>query len=82
MREQGQGLGGHIGPVLKDTRLHKGLSQASLEESTGIPKARISRYENGHVEPSISSLARLATGLDTTTSQLIAWAELDLEESS
>src|SRR6476659_571726 len=53
----------HFGNRLREARLSAGLSQSELEELSGIPKARLSRYENGHVEPSIQTLNRLARAL-------------------
>ncbi len=72
----------HLGSVLRDRRLDERLSQTELEALTGIPKARISRYENGHVEPSIVSLEVLAKGLGTEASMLLYWAELDAKGES
>jgi transcriptional regulator with XRE-family HTH domain len=43
-----------------------------LEELSGIPKARLSRYENGHIEPSIRTLARLARALDVSEASLLS----------
>ena len=36
----------HFGNRLREARLSAGLSQSELEELSGIPKARLSRYEN------------------------------------
>jgi transcriptional regulator with XRE-family HTH domain len=48
-----------------------GLSQSGLEARSGIPKARISRYENDHVAPSMPTLARLARSLDLSEAALL-----------
>lgn len=63
--------GRHFGNRLRETRLAGGLSQSELEEISGIPKARLSRYENGHVEPSIQTLARLARALNVSEASLL-----------
>lgn len=63
--------GRHFGNRLRETRLAAGLSQSELEEISGIPKARLSRYENGHVEPSIQTLARLARALNVSKASLL-----------
>jgi transcriptional regulator with XRE-family HTH domain len=63
--------GRHFGHRLRETRLGAGLSQSELEEISGIPKARLSRYENGHVEPSIQTLARLARALNVSEASLL-----------
>ena len=58
-----------VGRHLREVRLHGGLSQGELEELTGIPKERISRYENGHVQARIENIARLVgpCGMDLAT---------------
>ena len=63
--------GRHFGHRLREARLAAGLSQSELEELSGIPKARLSRYENGHVEPSIQTLARLARALNVSEASLL-----------
>jgi len=63
--------GRHFGVRLREARLAAGLSQSELEELSGIPKARLSRYENGHVEPSIQTLARLARALNVSEASLL-----------
>jgi transcriptional regulator with XRE-family HTH domain len=61
----------HFGTRLRESRLAAGLSQSELEELSGIPKARLSRYENGHVEPSIQTLNRLARALNVSEASLL-----------
>jgi transcriptional regulator with XRE-family HTH domain len=63
--------GKHFGNRLREARVEAGLSQSELEELSGIPKARLSRYENGHVEPSIQTLARLARALNVSEASLL-----------
>lgn len=61
----------HFGNRLREARIAAALSQSELEELSGIPKARLSRYENGHVEPSIQTLARLARALNVSEASLL-----------
>jgi transcriptional regulator with XRE-family HTH domain len=63
--------GRHFGNRLREARVQAGFSQSELEEVSGIPKARLSRYENGHVEPSIQTLARLARALNVSEASLL-----------
>jgi Predicted transcriptional regulators len=63
--------GRHFGNRLREARVRAGFSQSELEELSGIPKARLSRYENGHVEPSIQTLARLARALNVSEASLL-----------
>jgi transcriptional regulator with XRE-family HTH domain len=60
-----------FGQRLRDTRIGSGLSQSDLEVISGIPKARLSRYENGHVAPSIQTLERLARALKVSEASLL-----------
>src|SRR5215510_5779029 len=72
--------GRHFGTRLREARLSAGLSQSELEELSGIPKARLSRYENGHVEPSIQTLNRLARALNVSEASLLGDERAALEE--
>jgi transcriptional regulator with XRE-family HTH domain len=69
-----------FGRRLRQVRLHAGLSQSGLEERSGIPKARLSRYENGHVLPSIETLGRLAAALHVSEASLLGDQRAVLEE--
>jgi transcriptional regulator with XRE-family HTH domain len=60
-----------FGRRLRETRVKAGLSQSDLEDISGIPKARLSRYENGHVAPSIQTLERLARALGVSEASLL-----------
>ncbi len=60
-----------FGQRLRQVRLNAGLSQSGLEGRSGIPKARLSRYENGHVLPSIETLGRLAAALQVSEASLL-----------
>jgi transcriptional regulator with XRE-family HTH domain len=67
----------HFGKRLREARLNAGLSQSDLED---ISKARLSRYENGHVEPSIQTLNRLARALNVSEASLLGDERAALEE--
>jgi len=56
---------------LKRLRIQAGLTQKDLERSSGIPKSRISRYENGHLLPSFQGLRRLSRSLGVPESALL-----------
>ena len=71
--------GRHFGNRLREARLQAGFSQSELEDLSGIPKARLSRYENGHVEPSIQTLARLARALNVSEASLLGDQRATLE---
>jgi transcriptional regulator with XRE-family HTH domain len=69
-----------FGQRLRETRIGAGLSQSDLEDISGIPKARLSRYENGHVAPSIQTLERLARALNVSEASLLGDQRAILEE--
>ena len=69
-----------FGQRLRETRVRAGMSQSDLEEISGIPKARLSRYENGHVAPSIQTLERLAKALAVSEASLLGDQRAILEE--
>src|SRR3972149_4008155 len=69
-----------FGRRLRATRIKAGYSQSDLEEISGIPKARLSRYENGHVAPSIQTLERLARALQVSEASLLGDDRALMEE--
>ena len=69
-----------FGQRLRATRVKAGYSQSDLEEISGIPKARLSRYENGHVAPSIQTLERLARALNVSEASLLGDDRAMMEE--
>jgi len=52
-------------------RKEKGLSQKELADRMGIGQTRLSRIENGKVEPGLLTLDSLARGLDISPVELI-----------
>jgi transcriptional regulator with XRE-family HTH domain len=69
-----------FGQRLRPARLVAGLSQTELEVRSGIPKARLSRYENGHVLPSLQTLQRLSSALGVSEATLLGDRRAVLEE--
>jgi transcriptional regulator with XRE-family HTH domain len=69
-----------FGQRLRATRVKAGYSQSDLEGISGIPKARLSRYENGHVAPSIQTLERLAQALGVSEASLLGDDRALMEE--
>jgi transcriptional regulator with XRE-family HTH domain len=56
---------------LKEIRLQNNLTQKELSEQTKIIRQNISRYENGEVEPNISTLIKLADYFNVSVDYLI-----------
>jgi transcriptional regulator with XRE-family HTH domain len=65
------GLLTSFGTRLRDARLAAGLSQSELGQRSGFLKPTLSRYENGHVLPSLGTLRRLAEALDISEVALL-----------
>lgn len=60
---------------LRKARTSAGMSQRDLETGSGIPKSRISRYENGHLLPSLGGLEKLSESLGVSPSTLLGEPE-------
>ena len=57
---------------LRTARRNAGLSQSEVERRCGVPKTSLSRYENGRMEPSLSTLRRLSRALEVSEARLIS----------
>jgi transcriptional regulator with XRE-family HTH domain len=57
-----------IGARLKELREKKGLSQSELANLSGVERGTISRIENSHLTPSLSTLITLCSCLGITLS--------------
>jgi len=62
----------NIGDNIRACRKLKGLSQKEVAMTTGINQAQYSRVESGKVEPTISSLERIAEALGVSLSEFFA----------
>lgn len=60
-----------FGVRLRRARHHLGMSLSDLERASGIPKSRLSRYENDHIVPSLASVAALARALGVEAAALV-----------
>lgn len=56
---------------LRRLRKQADLSQEELGSRAGIQMADISRYEGGHRDPRITTVARLAEALDVSITELL-----------
>ena len=59
-----------ISERLKQLREEKKLSQGDIEKSTGLLRCYISRVENGHTIPAVSTLEKMARALEVPMYQL------------
>jgi transcriptional regulator with XRE-family HTH domain len=61
--------------LLRDRRRSMGYSQRRLEELTGIPRSRISVYENDKVVMTVDTAVRFALVLKCTLDDLFDYYE-------
>src|SRR5437879_10533648 len=59
-----------IGDRLRTLREQKNLSQGHIEKRTGLLRCYVSRVENGHTFPSVSTLEKWARAMDVPLYQL------------
>ncbi|MDD4572320.1 MAG: helix-turn-helix transcriptional regulator [Clostridia bacterium] len=60
---------------IKEFRKYRGLSQITLANQIGVTREHLSAIENGHKQPSISLLKKIAKELNTTVKALIVEEE-------
>lgn len=59
-----------VGANVRRRRAELGLGQRELARATGLSYPTMSRLENGHTNPRLSTLLAVAAALDTTVSEL------------
>jgi transcriptional regulator with XRE-family HTH domain len=59
---------------LREVRERRWVTQTELAERTGLTVSTISRLEQGHQRPRISTVRKLAEALDINTEDLVEWA--------
>ena len=62
----------HTGDRIKELRMRRGLSQATLGERVDTDSTTVSRWETGRAKPSQKYMAKLANALSTSTDYLLA----------
>ena len=60
-----------FGERLRDARDKAQVSQSELSKTSGIPKTMLSRYENDHILPSVTTLRKLSYALGESVSALV-----------
>ena len=61
-----------VGASLRHLREHAGLSLREVQRRGGVTAARLSRIENGHVDPRMSTVMTILAALDATLDDLAA----------
>jgi len=60
-----------LGLNLKKLRLKKKMSQGDISRKLGVDRAYISSIENGRMNPTLSTLEKLAEAIGVNSSELI-----------
>lgn len=60
-----------MGEKLKAARLAAGLTQGQLAELVGVQQRDISRWENGHREPGVLIVKKMAQALGCSMDELV-----------
>jgi transcriptional regulator with XRE-family HTH domain len=61
---------GEVGPRLRQLRKQKAMSARHVAGAAGVSAAYLSRLENGHVSPTVATLARLVEAMGETMATL------------
>lgn len=70
-----------LGRTIRELRKRRGLGQESFADAVGLHRNYVGSVERGERNMGVATLAMIAATLDITTSQLLAEAEVELEES-
>lgn len=60
-----------FGQRLRDLRAQQGLSQDQLSDNTDVHPTAIGRFERGAREPRLTTILRLARGLEVRPGELV-----------
>jgi transcriptional regulator with XRE-family HTH domain len=71
----------NIGARIRDLRAAKGLSQGDMEHRTGLLRCYFSRVENGHTNPGIDTLQKIAKALEVPLAELFCEAPPGMEQA-
>jgi transcriptional regulator with XRE-family HTH domain len=63
--------GKKLGKNLKKLRLKRKLSQGELSKSLNVDRAYISNIENGRMNPTLSTLEKIAQALKVSIKELV-----------
>jgi transcriptional regulator with XRE-family HTH domain len=61
----------HIGERLRKQRTRRALTQAELAERSGVTTATVARIERDEIEPRMTTLRKLAGGLELDPAELV-----------
>ena len=61
----------HIGERLRKQRTRRALTQAELAERSDVTTATVARIERDEIEPRMTTLRKLAQGLEVDPAELV-----------
>ena len=61
----------YVGEKLKKQRTMRALTQAQLAERAGVTTATVARIERDEIEPRMTTLRKLADGLEVDPAELV-----------
>ena len=61
----------HIGERLRKQRTRRALTQAELAKRAGVTTATVARIERDEIEPRMTTLRKLAQGLEVDPTELV-----------
>ena len=61
----------YVGERLKKQRTLRALTQAELAERAGVTTATVARIERDEIEPRMTTLRKLAQGLEVDPAELV-----------
>ena len=64
----------NVGKHIQKLRELKGISQQDLAAKCNFEKSNMSRLESGRVNPTLSTLGKVADALDVTLAELFAFS--------
>ena len=70
-----------FGEILRELRVHQRLTQEALAEKSELDRTFISMLERGERQPSLSSLFKLASALNTEVSHILKMLEERVNEN-
>lgn len=62
-----------VGNLIAEARIKAGMTQADIEQESGISKSRLSSYEHGRFVPTIASIELIAKALGVSPKKLVGW---------
>ena len=75
-QQDGDGLLSKLGDAVRAARRAQGLSQEALADAAGIDRSHMGKIERGERNVTIMNIARIATALNASPSDLLREAGL------